>query len=79
MDEIVQHGKHSYLFGLLCELHLPCAAQKKRSNSTPQHEVTFYRGHRLHSVYIRGQGFTHMWKYVQTLEEHYVSNLGLGV
>jgi hypothetical protein len=21
---------------------------KKRSNSTPQHEVTFYRGHRLH-------------------------------
>ena len=46
----MQHGKTSYLFGLLYELHLPCTAHKKRSNNTPQHEVTFYRGHRLHSV-----------------------------
>ena len=29
-----------------------CAAQKKRSNSTPQDEVTFNTGHRLHSVLI---------------------------
>ena len=33
-----------------CVNCMSCAAQKKRSNSTPQHEVTFYRGHRLHSV-----------------------------
>ena len=49
----MQHGKNSYLFGLLCELHLLCAAHtKKRSNSTPQDEVTFNTGHRLHSVLI---------------------------
>jgi hypothetical protein len=36
----------------LCELHLLCAAHKKRSNSTPQDEVTFNTGHRLHSVLI---------------------------
>ena len=35
-----------------------CCTQKKRSNSTPQHEVTFYRGHRLHSVNLSGNNLS---------------------
>ena len=36
---------------LVCCVNCIChVLHKKRSNSTPQHEVTFYRGHRLHSV-----------------------------
>ena len=38
--------------GLLCELHLSCTAHKKEVTVQPQHEVTFNRGHRLHSVVI---------------------------
>ena len=36
---------------LVCCVNCIChVLHKKGSNSTPQHEVTFYRGHRLHSV-----------------------------
>jgi hypothetical protein len=36
---------------LVCCVNCIChVLHKKRSNSTPQHEVTFYRGHCLHSV-----------------------------
>jgi hypothetical protein len=38
---------------LVCCVNCIChVLHTKRSNSTPQHEVTFYRGHRLHSVNI---------------------------
>ena len=40
---------------LVCCVNCICHVlhtQKKRSNSTPQHEVTFYRGHRLHIVWF---------------------------
>jgi hypothetical protein len=39
---------------LVCCVNCIChVLHKKRSSSTPQHEVTFYRGHRLHGVVMR--------------------------